>query len=95
MNDEQARLEDVALLLKDAAILYETYGVGRPEPFNVFSVLRKDKDEVNLHSRFLRAQLDHRKPGEEKRANLHDFIAKNGPMTNPIYGIPLYSISAL
>ena len=79
MNDERARLEDAALLLKDADILYERYGAGRPEPFNVFSVLRKDKDEVNLHSRFLRALLDHRKPGEEKRANLHDFICKFAP----------------
>ena len=74
MNDERTQRENAALLLKDAAILYERYGAGRPEPFNVFSVLRKDKDEVNLHSRFLRALLDHRKPGEEKRANLHDFI---------------------
>ena len=36
------------LLLAKAAQLYEKHGVGRPEPFNVFSVLYKETDEVNL-----------------------------------------------
>ena len=74
MNDERARLQDAALLLKDAAILYERHGAGRPEPFNVFTAMFDDKDEVRLHSRFLAALLGHRKPGEERAANLHDFI---------------------
>ena len=39
-------------LLKEAARLYEKHEAGRPEPFNVFSVLRSESDEVNLHSRF-------------------------------------------
>ena len=79
MNDDRARLQDAVLLLKDAAILYERYGAGRPEPFNVFTAMFDDKDEVRLHSRFLAALLDHRKPGEKKRANLHDFMKKFAP----------------
>ena len=76
MNDERTQRENAALLLKDAAILYERHGAGRPEPFNVFDVLFEDREvkhEVN-HSRFLAALLDHRKPGEERAANLDDFI---------------------
>ena len=62
------------LLLKDAALLYEKHGVGRPEPFNVFSVLYKETDEVNLHSRFLHSLLDYKRPGIETRENLQDFL---------------------
>ena len=41
------------LLLAKAAQLYERHRVGRPEPFNVFSVLHKENGtKVNLHSRF-------------------------------------------
>ncbi len=72
MNDERAQLGSAALLLKDAAILYASYGAGRPEPFNVFAVLRSESDEVNLHSRFLAALLGHR--SEEEAANLRDFM---------------------
>ena len=61
-------------LLKEAARLYEKHEAGRPEPFNVFSVLHSESDEVNLHSRFLHALLDYRKPGENTRANLTDFL---------------------
>ncbi len=61
-------------LLADAAILFERHEAGRPEPFNVFSVLRSESDEVNLHSRFLAALLDHRKPGESKRHYLAEFL---------------------
>ncbi len=78
MSDERARLAE--LLLKDAAILYERHGAGRPEPFNVFTVLRRESDEVNLHSRFLHALLNHRKPGgEEGAANLRDFREQFAP----------------
>ena len=76
VNDGRRREE---WLLKDAAILCERYGAGRPEPFNVFTALRSESDEVNLHSRFLVALLDHRKPGEKNRANLHDFIKQFAP----------------
>ena len=75
MSDERARRAE--LLLKDAAILYERYGVGRPEPFNVFTVLRSERDEVKLHSRFLAALLHH--PGEEGAANLRDFMGEFAP----------------
>lgn len=62
------------LLLAKAAQLYEKHGIGRPEPFNVFSVLYKETDEVNLHSRFLHALFDYKKPGTETRENLKDFL---------------------
>lgn len=65
-------------LLAKACRLYEKHEAGRPEPFNVFSVLRSESDEVNLHSRFLHALLDYRKPGEETRANLADFLQHVG-----------------
>ncbi len=70
--------ENYQLLLAKAAQLYEKHGVGRPEPFNVFSVLHKETDEVNLHSRFLRALLDYKKPGSETRENLKDFLQHVG-----------------
>ena len=62
------------LLLAKAARLYEKHGVGRPDPFNVFSVLYKETNEVNLHSRFLYALLDYKNPGDEIRENLKDFL---------------------
>ena len=74
MNDERRREE---WLLKDAAILYERYKPDRPEPFNVFTVLRSESDEVNLHSRFLAALLGHR--SEEGAANLRDFMGEFAP----------------
>ena len=64
------------LLLKRAARLYEKHEAGRPESFNVFSVLRSESDKVNLHSRFLHALLDYKKPGEETRKNLTDFLQR-------------------
>ena len=66
------------LLLAEARRLYDQHGAGRQEPFNVFSVLRSESDEVNLHSRFLHALLNYRKPGEETRANLTDFLQHVG-----------------
>ncbi len=62
------------LLLAEAARLYERHTVGRPEPFNVFSVLYKETNEVNLHSRFLHALLDYQSPEDETRENLKDFL---------------------
>ena len=70
---------DHRLLLKEAALLYEKHEARRPRPsFNVFSVLRTESDEVNLHSRFLHALLDYRKPAEENRENLTDFLRHVG-----------------
>lgn len=66
------------LLLKETARLYEKHEAGRRDPFNVFSVLRSESDEVNLHSRFLHALLNYRKPGEETRSNLTDFLQHVG-----------------
>ena len=65
-------------LLKEARRLYDKHDAGRQEPFNVFSVLRSESDEVNLHSRFIHALLNYRKPGEESRANLSDFLKHVG-----------------
>ena len=61
-------------LLAEAARLYERHRANRPRPFNVFTVLRSASDEVNLHSRFLHALLDHLDPLSGKRENLKDFV---------------------
>ena len=67
-------LDDYERLLAAAARLREKYHATQAERFNVFKVLRRAHDEVNLHSRFLAALLDHRKePGAERR-NLADFM---------------------
>ena len=66
------------LLMEKAGRLYEKHEAGRQDPFNVFSVLRSESDEVNLHSRFLHALLNYRKPGEETRSNLTDFLQHVG-----------------
>ena len=65
------------LLLAKAAQLYEKHEVGRPEPFNIFSVLRKEKDEVYLHSRFLYELLKYRTESRT-RENLKDFLQHVG-----------------
>ena len=65
-------------LLKEAGRLYEKHEAGREEPFNVFSVLRNESDEVNLHSRFLHALLNYRKPGAQIKENLADFLQHVG-----------------
>lgn len=65
------------LLLAKAAQLYEKHGVGRREPFNVFSVLFKDEKknyEEELHTPFLHALLDYKKPEDDARENLKDFL---------------------
>ncbi|MDE0272011.1 MAG: PD-(D/E)XK nuclease family protein [Gammaproteobacteria bacterium] len=48
--------------------------MNRPKPFNVFAVLRSASDEVNLHSRFLHALLDHVDPLSGERENLDEFV---------------------
>ena len=70
-------LDNYRLLLKHAALIYEKHEAGHKEPFNVFTVLRKASDEVNLHSRFLHALLDHQSP-DTGRQNLKDFLQKIG-----------------
>lgn len=65
------------LLLAKAAQLYEKHGIGRREPFNVFSVLFKDEKknyEEELHTPFLHALLDYKKPEDDAKENLKDFL---------------------
>ena len=71
-------INDYQLLLAEAAQFYEKYEIGHPEPFNIFSVLRTESDEVNLHSRFLHALLDYKRPRDEKKENLKDFLQHVG-----------------
>ena len=66
--------DNYRLLLEKAGRLYERHEAGRRETFNVFSVLRSEHDEVNLHSRFLAALLDYRKSHDGPRENLADFL---------------------
>lgn len=70
-------IDNYRLLLKQAALIYEKYEAGRKEPFNVFTVLRKASDEVNLHSRFLAALLNYQPP-DTGRQNLKDFLQRVG-----------------
>ena len=66
-------IESFRLLLEKAARLHDRHEAGRREPFNVFSVLRSEHDEVNLHSRFLAALLDHRQSPGQSRENFGGF----------------------
>ena len=66
-------MSDYRLLLEGVAGLYERHEAGRRQPFNVFSVLHRATDEVNLHSRFLHSLLDWKSP-EARRENLKDFL---------------------
>ena len=61
-------------LLHETARLHERLCANRPEPFNVFTALRSASDEVNLHSRFLYALLDHVDPTSRERENLKAFL---------------------
>ena len=72
--------QNYQLLLAKAARLYEKHGIGRPEPFNVFSSLQNKKGYLNeiLHSRFLYTLLDYKKPRDETRENLNDFLLHVG-----------------
>ena len=67
-------VERYSNLLGSAARLYERHRANRPRPFNVFVVLRSASDEVNLHSRFLHALLNHVDPVNGKRENLKEFV---------------------
>ncbi len=68
------KIDQYRILLLRAAVLYERHKAGREDPFNVFSVLRSANDEVNLHSRFLHALLDHQKSHDAPRENLRSFL---------------------
>ena len=70
--------DNYRLLLEKAGRLYERHEAGRRETFNVFSVLRSEHDEVNLHSRFLAALLDYRQSHDGSRENLADFLCSVG-----------------
>ena len=74
--DEPVISNTFRLLLEKAAHVYDRHEAGRREPFNVFSVLRSEHDEVNLHSRFLAALLDHRQSPGQSRENLADFLQR-------------------
>ncbi len=75
-NDDQSRLEQAALLLERADHLYEKYEAGREDPFNIFSTLRGERDEVNLHSRFLYGLLNYQKSPDAPRQNLTKFLRR-------------------
>lgn len=76
-------------LLAKAAQLYEKHGVGRPEPFNVFSSLENKKGHLKetLHSRFLYTLLDYKKPRDETRENLKDFLQHVGIKNFELCGV--------
>ena len=75
-NDDQSRLEQATLLLERALHLYDKYESGRKVPFNIFSILRGERDEVNLHSRFLYALLNYQKSPDAPRQNLTRFLRR-------------------
>ena len=67
-------LERYDRLIADAARLYERHRRRGPPAFNLFPVLRQPTDEVNLHSRFLHALLDHVDPRSGRKENLAAFV---------------------
>ncbi len=71
MNENQKYRD----LLHETARLHERWCANRPEPFNVFTVLRSASDEVNLHSRFLHALLNHVDPTSRNLENLKAFLS--------------------
>ncbi len=73
-SETNAQLQAAEALLKEAQLSYVRHEEGRREPFNLFTVLRSESDEVRLHSRFLAALLNHRKAPGEARENLKDFL---------------------
>ena len=68
------QVADSRRLLERAALLSERYGARDQADFNIFSALRTATDEVNLHSRFLAALLQHRKSSSKPMYNLSDFL---------------------
>ena len=77
-NTEEQKLVYYRLLLAEAGRFYEKHRIGRVKPFNIFSVLRSESDEVNLHSRFLHALLNHKEQKSKKRENLKYFLKHIG-----------------
>ncbi len=77
------------LLLAKVAQLYERHGIGLPDPFNVFSSLKNKNGYLNetLHSRFLCALFDYKKPGYETRENLKDFLLHIGVKDFELCGV--------
>lgn len=73
-GEASERLQACRELLSQAYLSYVRHEEGRREPFNLFTVLRSESDEVRLHSRFLAALLDHRKAPGEPRENLKHFL---------------------
>ena len=80
------RLEMCRRLLEEASLIAGRYDFGGPDSFNVFTVLRAERDEPNLHSRFLAALLDHRKSGDIHRRNLEDFLVQVAGVSG--FGLP-------
>ena len=79
-NTEEQRLVycRLRLLFAEAGRLYEKHKIGQDDSFNIFSVLLRESDEVNLHSRFLHALLDYKEQKSNKRENLSSFIEHIG-----------------
>ena len=77
-NTEEQRLVYYRLLLAEAGRFYEKHRIGQVKAFNIFSVLLRESDEVNLHSRFLHALLDYKEQKSEKRENLISFLEHIG-----------------
>lgn len=75
-NEDESRPEQTVLLLERALHLYDKYEAGQEAPFNIFSTLRKERDEVNLHSRFLHALLNYQKASDAPRQNLKSFLQR-------------------
>ena len=73
---ESLTVNTFRLLLEQAARIFDRHKTGRRKNFNVFTVLRRAHDEVNLHSRFLAALLDHRQSPGQSRKNLADFLQR-------------------
>ncbi len=71
MGNELGKYET---LLNLTRLLYKAYEADRPKPFNLFTVLRSSHDEVNLHSRFLAALLDHQDSSSKSLENLKDLV---------------------
>ena len=61
-------------LLAQAGTWNKLLQANRDQEFNVFSVLRADHDEVNLHSAFIASLLDFRYCNETHSSNLEDFL---------------------
>lgn len=62
-------------LLESVATLHKKHRVTeRRQAFNLFSVLLRENDEANLHSKFLAALLEYRNQDDNQSSNLRDFV---------------------